>query len=104
MTLMKVPTTVLEPSKSTVTMNGIRYDEHSYEKIRRNIGYLPREIQLYPDLIVRECLEYISELPGAERTVCRRWGDAYLERTSLKNHQKRICQLSDGMKRHVGFV
>ena len=61
-TLMRVLTTVLSPAGGTVTIDGIRYNEENYEKIRKKIGYLPQEIDLYPSLTVQEWLEYIGAL------------------------------------------
>ena len=58
-TLMRVLTTVLKPTSGTVTLDGILYSEGNYEKIQRKIGYLPQEIELYPNLTVQECLEYM---------------------------------------------
>lgn len=40
-TLMRVLTTVLTPLGGEVTIDGMRYSESNYEKIRRKIGYLP---------------------------------------------------------------
>lgn len=104
-TLMRVLTTVQKPSCGTVTLNGIEYNEKNYPKIRKKIGYLPQELNLYPDLTVRECLEYLgelSEIPGDE---CRKRIDAYLEKTGLLEHQKKKNrQLSGGMKRRVGLI
>ena len=39
-TLMRVLTTVLPPTGGTVELDGIRYSEKNFEKIRRKIGYL----------------------------------------------------------------
>ena len=61
---MRVLTTVLKPSSGTVLMDDLAYSEGNYEKIRRKIGYLPQELNLYPNLTVRECLEYLGELSG----------------------------------------
>ena len=55
-TLMRVLTTVLKPTGGTVTLDGMLYSEGNYEKIQRKIGYLPQEIELYPNLTVQECL------------------------------------------------
>ena len=60
-TLMRVLTTILKPVSGRVTLNGILYSEGNYEKIQRKIGYLPQEIDLYPNLTVQECLEYMQE-------------------------------------------
>ncbi len=104
-TLMRVLTTVLKPSSGTVLMDDLAYSEDNYEKIRRKIGYLPQELNLYPNLTVRECLEYLGELSGVPRKECRERIDMYLEKTSLAEHQKKkMRQLSGGMKRRVGLI
>ena len=77
-TLMRVLTTVLKPSSGTVLMDDLAYSEDNYEKIRRKIGYLPQELNLYPNLTVRECLEYLGELSGVPRKECRERIDEYL--------------------------
>ncbi|MFQ6805289.1 MAG: ATP-binding cassette domain-containing protein [Lachnospiraceae bacterium] len=104
-TLMRVLTTVLKPTQGTAALDGLTYSKENYGKIRRKIGYLPQEIDLYPQLTVRECLEYMGELAGMEKKVLARRIDRALERTSLTAHQKKkMRQLSGGMKRRVGLV
>lgn len=104
-TLMRVLTTILKPTKGEVTLDGITYSERNYEKIQRKIGYLPQELILYPNLTVRECLEYLGELSGVSKKVCSERIDYYLEKTSLIEHQKKKNkQLSGGMKRRVGLI
>ena len=63
-TLMRVLTTVLTPSEGEVYLDGIRYGSGKDEAIRRKIGYLPQELNLYPGLSVQDCLEYLGELSG----------------------------------------
>ena len=104
-TLMRVLTTVLKPTQGTASLDGLTYSKENYGKIRRKIGYLTQEIDLYPQLTVRECLEYMGELAGVEKNVLARRIDWALERTSLTAHQKKkMRQLSGGMKRRVGLV
>lgn len=104
-TLMRVLTTVLSPTTGTITLDGILYGEGNYEKIQRKIGYLPQEIDLYPNLTVQECLEYMGDLSGVSKQECKKRISYYLEKTSLIEHQKKkIKQLSGGMKRRVGLV
>ncbi|MDE6747895.1 MAG: ATP-binding cassette domain-containing protein, partial [Lachnospiraceae bacterium] len=99
-TLMRVLTTVLSPTSGTVTLDGILYSEGNYEKIQRKIGYLPQEIDLYPGLTVQECLEYMGDLSGIPRKICKERIGYYLEKTSLSEHRKKkIKHLSGGMKR-----
>ncbi len=104
-TLMRVLTTILPPTSGTVTLDGILYNEGNFEKIRRKIGYLPQEIDLYPGLTVQECLEYMGDLSGIPKTACKERIRYYLGKTSLSEHsKKKMRQLSGGMKRRVGLV
>lgn len=104
-TLMRVLTTVLKPTSGTVSLDGILYSEGNYEKIQQKIGYLPQEIDLYPNLSVQECLEYMGELSGIPQQECRKRIKDYLEKTSLtEQRKKKMRQLSGGMKRRVGLV
>lgn len=90
-TLMRVLTTVLTPTEGRVSLDGITYQEGNYEKIRKKIGYLPQEIDLYPGLSVQECLEYMGDLAGVPKKECRERIGYYLEKTSLTEHRKKKC-------------
>lgn len=104
-TLMRVLTTILKPEKGTVSLDGVEYNESNFPQIRKKIGYLPQEINLYPDLSVRECLEYMGELSLVPKQECKKRLDYYLEKTNLWEHQKKKNrQLSGGMKRRVALI
>ena len=104
-TLMRVLTTVLKQTEGLVSLDGILYNEGNYEKIQKKIGYLPQEIDLYPNLTVKECLVYMGGLSGVSRNDLERRITYYLEKTSLTEHQnKKMRQLSGGMKRRVGLI
>lgn len=104
-TLMRVLTTVLPPASGTVTIDGILYSKGNFEKIRKKIGYLPQEIELYPSLSVQECLEYMGDLSGIPKQTCKERIPYYLEKTGLaKQRKKKMKQLSGGMKRRVGLI
>jgi len=104
-TLMRVLTTVLSPTEGTITLDGMLYHEENYEKIQKKIGYLPQEIDLYLGLTVQECLEYMGDLSGVPKDVCKKRISDYLEKTSLTEHRKKkMRQLSGGMKRRMGLV
>lgn len=104
-TLMRVLTTVLKPTSGSVSVNDMVYEEHNYGEIRKKIGYLPQELNLYPNLSLRECLEYMGGLAGVPKQECRKRIDQYLEKTDLTRHQKKkIHQLSGGMKQRAGLI
>ncbi len=104
-TLMRVLTTVLKQTEGMVSLDGILYNEGNYEKLQKKIGYLPQEIDLYPNLTVKECLVYMGGLSGVSRNDLEQRITYYLEKTSLTEHQnKKMRQLSGGMKRRVGLI
>ncbi|MDE7313245.1 MAG: ATP-binding cassette domain-containing protein [Eubacterium sp.] len=104
-TLMRVLTTIQKPTSGSCALNGIAYTEENYEKIQRKIGYLPQELNLYPNLTLRECLDYMGGIAGIGGQERNKRIDHYLEKTSLSAHQKKkIRQLSGGMKRRAGLV
>lgn len=70
-TLMRVLTTIVKPTTGIVEINQLPYKEENYEIIQRKIGYLPQELNLYPNLSVQECLEYMGELSGLPKKECK---------------------------------
>ena len=86
-TLMRVLTTVLKQTEGMVSLDGILYNEGNYEKIQKKIGYLPQEIDLYPNLTVKECLVYMGGLSGVSTNDLKQRITYYLEKTSLTEQQ-----------------
>lgn len=104
-TLMKILVTLLTPTSGTVEINGLTVKPENYEIIKKQIGYLPQEFGLYPNLTVRESLEYVGIMSGIKKAEYQKQIDYYLEATGLSEHQtKKNRQLSGGMKRRVGLV
>ena len=104
-TLMRVLTTIIKPASGEVVFDDIPYTDKNYNEIRKRIGYLPQEINLYPNLTVEETLMYLGRMSGIDKNVCKKRVDYYLERTDLAEHKtKKNKQLSGGMKRRVGLV
>ena len=104
-TLMKILVTLLIPTSGTAEVNGLAVKPQNFEAIKKQIGYLPQEFGLYPNLTVREALEYVGIMSGMEKAVYQKQIDYFLEATGLSEHQtKKNRQLSGGMKRRVGLV
>lgn len=62
-TLYRILTTLLAPDRGRATVLG--FDTTAdYRAIRRNIGYMPEQFSLYPDLTVKENLEFFASLFG----------------------------------------
>ena len=104
-TLMRVLTTILKPASGKVMFDDIAYTDKNNHEIRKKIGYLPQELNLYPNLTVEETLMYLGRMSGIDKDICRKRVEEYLERTNLAEHKtKKNKQLSGGMKRRVGLV
>ncbi|MGC6488931.1 MAG: ABC transporter ATP-binding protein [Planctomycetota bacterium] len=74
-------------------------------EVRRNIGYLPQEVPIYPDLRVVEYLRYRAELKGvparARRgAVSRAMGKAGIEDVA----RKLVGHVSHGYRQRVGLA
>ena len=104
-TLMRVLTTLLTKSSGEVFVNGVELIPKNYREIQNMIGYLPQELNMYPQLKVDETLEYLGQLSGIKKNEIKEKIEYYLGQTNLWEHRKkRIGQLSGGMKRRVGLV
>lgn len=104
-TLMNVLTTLLTPTRGTVIVNSVNVIPQNYTKVKKMIGYLPQELGMYPNLTVSETLEYVAALSGVDPIKKKKKIEYLLERTSLKEHEKKKNkQLSGGMKRRVGLA
>lgn len=104
-TFMRVLTTIIKQTDGAIIIDGIELNEKNYATIKKNIGYLPQELGLYPSLTVRESLEYMGLLAGIEKSECKKRIDFYLEKTNMVEQQnKKNRQLSGGMKRRVGLI
>ena len=88
-TLMKILVTLLQPTNGMVDIDGIKLERKNYEQIKKNIGYLPQELGLYPNLTVQESLEYVGILNGMKKEDYKKQIDHYLEKTSLLEHRNK---------------
>lgn len=60
-TLFRMLTTLVSPDEGTATVEGLDIIK-DYRKIRTVIGYMPGKFSLYPDLSVRENLEFFASV------------------------------------------
>ena len=62
-TLFRILVTVLLPDEGTATVDGLDVVA-DYRAIRSRVGYMPGRFSLYPDLTVRENLEFFASVFG----------------------------------------
>lgn len=102
-TTMKIITGYIPPSSGEVFVKSLNVVEQSL-KIHKITGYLPESNPLYPEMYVREYLEYIAGLYGL-RKESRVLTSDIIERTGLSpESHKQIKALSKGYRQRVGLA
>ena len=103
-TTLRILTGLLAPTAGTARLNGLSVETHSLE-IRRQIGYLPENVSLYPELRAQEYLTYRAALKGVPRKDRRARLDDVLSRCVLGDvRRKLIGQLSKGYRQRVALA
>jgi heme ABC exporter ATP-binding subunit CcmA len=100
-TLLKILATLLAPSAGSVKILGLDPSEDR-AAVRRRIRLLAHEKQLYGSLTVLENLRLAAALRGVPGGETKRQAAELLERIELaKVRDRRVSQLSEGMKKRV---
>ena len=103
-TLLKILTGYHFPTSGSVSILG--YDIYTESlKIKSEIGYLPENAPVYPDLNVHEYLEFIADVRGLSVADKKRRLSAVIEETGLASVVYRpIATLSKGYQQRVGLA
>jgi len=100
-TIMKMLTGYLEPSAGTVRVDGATVEDDR-QAVQRQIGYLPENLPLYPELSVADYLAYTAELRGISPVPAVRQA---IEATELQvKALDAIATLSRGYKQRLGVA
>ena len=102
-TMMKIITGFIPASSGNVMVNGLAVDSDNPD-VRKQIGYLPENNPLYPDMYVREYLEFVASIykTGIPR---KKQIDSVTSLTGLTSEQnKKIGSLSKGYRQRVGLA
>lgn len=106
-TLMRILAGIVQPSRGQVVINGLDLSqEKDKQRLKAQLGYLPQELGLYPDLSAREFIDYMAILKGMHTDSERRKRiREVLELAGLQeNADRKIKGFSGGMKRRVGIA
>ncbi|MBI4475806.1 MAG: ABC transporter ATP-binding protein [Acidobacteria bacterium] len=102
-TTMRMVTGYLPPSGGRVRIDGYDLYDHPIE-VKRRIGYLPENPPVYPELTVRQYLEFVAEIKDVPVSRRKAAVDRALERAQLQEvRDKRVGKLSKGFKQRVGL-
>ena len=103
-TLMRVLTGYFSPTAGSVHVGGadLALDPAA---ARRQIGYLPEHVSLYPELTVRRTLAFVAGVKGLVRRAARTAVDDVMARCSLADVADRLVgKLSKGYRQRVGLA
>lgn len=72
--------------------------------MRRKLGFLPEESPLYEDMTARSYLRFFADLYDVPRDVADERTGAVLDRLGLEYRDRRLGDMSKGMKRKVAIA
>jgi ABC-2 type transport system ATP-binding protein len=103
-TTMRILTGYMPPTDGRATVAGYDVLEQPIEAKRRT-GYLPETPPLYPDMTVRDYLDFCARIKGVARTERRARVDTVMGRTRVADMAERHCgKLSKGYRQRVGLA
>ncbi len=103
-TTLRILTGMIAPTQGSVRINGLDVTQHPLE-VRRQIGYLPENVALYPELRVKEYLDYRAQIKGVPGIQCKKRVQAVMEQCALTDMQRRLIgRLSKGYRQRVALA
>ncbi len=103
-TIMKMISGFLESNQGSVKVNGVDLSEEP-ERIQQQLGYLPENLPVYPEMTVAEYLDYVADLKGLKANNKRVEIKRAIKATDiLEKLTSPISTLSRGYKQRVGVA
>lgn len=102
-TTMRIITGYMPATEGKASVAGFDVFDHPLEAKKRT-GYLPETPPLYPDMTVREYLNFVAKIKGIRADI-RGQVDAVMKKTWVSDMGHRHCgKLSKGYKQRVGLA
>ncbi len=102
-TMMKIITGFIPASTGKISVNGLPVEGDNPE-VKKQIGYLPENNPLYPEMYVREYLGFVASIYKTGLSI-KKQTDNIIELTGLAPEQnKKIGALSKGFRQRVGLA
>src|SRR5205807_1686575 len=103
-TVMRILTGCLPATSGTASVGGYELSTHATEA-KRQIGYLPEFVPLYPDMTVQEYLNFLGALRALRGLARRAARDGVIERSGLGEMRRRLVKnLSKGYQQRLGLA
>jgi len=100
-TTLKMIAGLVEPTGGTVSVAGLAADD---PEMRRNLGFLPEESPLYEEMTGRSYLHFFADLYDVPDGVAEERIHEALDRLDLEHRERKIGDMSKGMKRKVAIA
>ncbi len=103
-TTMNIITGYISATDGSVTVNGLDvFDEP--EEVKKMIGYLPEFPPLYPDMTVREYLDFVADIKKVKKSEKSQMITDIMDSTKITQMADRLIKhLSKGYKQRVGIA
>jgi ABC-2 type transport system ATP-binding protein len=103
-TVMRMLTAFLPPTTGRVVVAGVDLDKDPVD-LRRNVGYLPENVPLYPEMRVDEYLRFRADVEEVPRAEVRSRVDEVVGRCLIGDVRRQVIgTLSKGYRQRVGLA
>lgn len=103
-TTMNIITGYMSATSGSVSVNGLDVFEEP-EEVKKLIGYLPEFPPLYPDMTVREYLDFVADIKKVNKKDKKKMISEIMEATKITPMADRLIKhLSKGYKQRVGLA
>ena len=103
-TTMRILTGYMPPTEGKATVAGHDVFTHPIEA-KRKTGYLPETPPLYPDMTVREYLDFVAKIKGVPPRERRERVTTVMQKAHVADMSARHCsKLSKGYRQRVGLA
>ncbi len=100
-TTLKMLSGLIEPTAGTATVAGF---DAADPEMRHQLGFLPEESPLYEEMTPRSYLRFFADLYDVPRAVGTERIESTLDRLELRYRDRRLGDMSKGMKRKVAIA
>ncbi len=100
-TTLKMIAGLVDPSAGMATVAGF---DASDPEMRRSLGFLPEESPLYEDMTARSYLDFFADLYDVPDATATERIERTLDRLDLDHRDRRLGDVSKGMKRKVAIA